>query len=206
MMGRFRRMGRAIVIVAAGAVMATAIPASAQFSDGYKFLEAVKKRDGEAVSKALSEPGSTMVNTRDISSGETALHVVVARRDLVWVTFLLQSGANPNVRNNNGVTPLELAASLSFLEGIDALADSGANVDETNSTGETALILATHMRDAAMAKMLLEKGANPDKSDNSGRSARDYAKLDGRSSSVLSAIEQFDAKNGKGGGYGPSVR
>ena len=197
---------RTAIIAAAGASVLVAIPASAQFSDGYKFLEAVKKRDGEAVTKALGEPGSTIVNTRDISSGHTALHLVVQRRDLVWVRFLLQAKANPNVRDNNGVTPLELAASLRFIEGIEALADAGANVDEPNSTGETALILATHLKDADMAKVLLEKGANPDKSDNSGRSARDYAKIDGQRGPVLTLIENLDKVRGNGGTYGPAVR
>ncbi|MDR7103826.1 ankyrin repeat domain-containing protein [Croceicoccus sp. BE223] len=194
------------MVAAAGASVLTAVPASAQFSDGYKFIEAVKKRDGEAVTKALGEPGSTIVNTRDISSGQTALHVVVQRRDLVWVRFLLQANANPNVRDNDGMTPLELAASLRFIEGIEALADAGANVDEPNSTGETALILATHLKDADMAKVLLEKGANPDKADNSGRSARDYAKIDGQRGPVLTLIENLDKVRGNGGTYGPAVR
>lgn len=206
----FRKVMRAGVrtamVAAAGASMLTAMPASAQFSDGYKFIEAVKKRDGEAVTKALGEPGSTIVNTRDISSGQTALHVVVQRRDLVWVRFLLQAKANPNVRDNDGMTPLELAASLRFIEGIEALADAGANVDEPNSTGETALILATHLKDADMAKVLLEKGANPDKADNSGRSARDYAKIDGQRGPVLTLIENLDKVRGNGGTYGPAVR
>lgn len=201
-----RNIGRAIGIAMAGMALGLAAPAAAQFSDGYKFLEAVKKRDGDAVTKALAEPGTTVVNTRDISTGESGLHIVVARRDLVWLNFLLQHSANANVRDAKGVTPIELAASLRFLEAIEALADAGANVDETNSTGETPLILAAHLKDADMAKLLLEKGANPDKTDNSGRTARDYAKLDGRSSGVLAVIEQRDKAGPGAGGYGPSLR
>lgn len=200
-----RNIGRAMGIALAGMALGLAAPAAAQFSDGYKFLEAVKKRDGDAVTKALAEPGTTVVNTRDISSGESGLHIVVARRDLVWLNFLLQHNANANVRDAKGVTPIELAASLRFLEAIEALADAGANVDETNSTGETPLILAAHLKDADMAKLLLEKGANPDKTDNSGRTARDYAKLDGRGSGVLAVIEQRDKAGSAAGGYGPSL-
>jgi len=186
--------------------MALAMPAAAQFSDGYKFLEAVKKRDGAAATQALDEPGSTIVNARDISSGESALHIVVARRDTTWLQFLLSKGANPNIRDNNGVTPLELAAGLRYLDGIETLVDAGANVDETNSTGETPLMLAAHGRDGEMAKMLLEAGADPDKADNSGRSARDYATLDGRTSPVLGLIEDAD-KDGKAlRSYGPVIR
>lgn len=191
--------------VALGGLLAAA-PAAAQFSDGYKFLDAVKKRDGDAVNTALSEPGSTIVNTRDISSGQNALHIVVERRDLLWLKFLLQKGANANVRDKKGVTPLELAASLRFIEGVEELAKAGANVDETNATGETPLMLATHIRDGELAKILLENGADPDKSDNSGRSARDYAKLDGRMSPVLGLIEARDEGSGGGGTYGPAIR
>lgn len=202
----FRTIMRTGALAMAGLGLAVAAPAAAQFSDGYKFLEAVKKRDGEAVTEYLSEPGSTIVNTRNISTGESGLHIVVERRDLVWVKFLLQKGANPNVRDNKGVTPLELAASLRFIEGMEALAEAGAQVDETNSTGETPLMLAAHLRDADMAKILLENGANPDKADNSGRSARDYAVRDGRNSPVLAAIEAADGEGADGGTYGPDMR
>ena len=49
------------------------LPAHAQFSDGYKFLEAVRKKEGQKVEDALAEPGSYAINSRDVVSGETAL-------------------------------------------------------------------------------------------------------------------------------------
>lgn len=203
----FRMTGRAISLAVAGAILGLAAPASAQFTDGYKFLDAVKKRDGEVVGQLLSEPGSTLINSRDVTDGRTGMHIVVERRDLLWVQFLLQKGANPDIRDAKGVTPLEIAVSLRFLEAITFLADAGANVNETNATGETPLILAVHMRDVDMAKILLDLGANPDKADSSGRTARDYAMLDGRTGNpVLAAIEAHDAKSGSGGTYGPAVR
>ena len=200
-----RIVAQALAIAAALGGLALAVPASAQFSDGYKFLEAVKKRDGDAVTKALSEPGTTIINTRDITDGTSALHIVVQRRDLVWLQFLLQKGANPNLRDNNGVTPLELATSLRLYDGVEALVKAGANVDETNGTGETPLITATHLRDGDLAKILLENGANADKADNSGRSARDYAELDGRNNPVLAQIEAADAEGKGAGSYGPAI-
>lgn len=199
------RKGLIASLLALGALSA---PLSAQmFSEGYEFLKAIKDRDGDAATKALNEPGSTVVNARDLASGETGLHIVTARRDALWIRFLAQRGANPNIADKNGVTPIQLAASLGFIEGIEALIKAGARIDVTNSAGETPLIAAVHRRDAAMIRLLLSKGANPDRHDNSGRSARDYAKLMGASSSALSEIERADKeREGKGApkSYGPS--
>ncbi|QGN56548.1 ankyrin repeat domain-containing protein [Novosphingobium sp. Gsoil 351] len=183
-----------------------ALPAHAQFSTGYKFLEAVRKKDGQEVTDMLATPGSTLVNTKDISTGDSALHIVVARRDLTWVQFLAAKGANVNARNNKGETPLQLASNLGFSEGVELLLKLGARVDEPNSTGETPLIAATHRRDGALARVLLKAGASPSRNDNSGRSALDYATLDGRSNPVLAEIEnaaKAAAGKPKGSAYGP---
>lgn len=184
-------------------------PAHAQFSQGFKFLEAVKKKDGVKVEEALNEPGSTIVNARDVTSGETALHIVTARRDLTWMSYLIQKGANVNVRDSKGVTPIQLATNLGFLEGVELLAAKDADLDESNDAGETPLISAVHRRDIAMMRVLLKGGADPDRADNSGRTARDYAELVGRNSPLLAEIEaNAKPKNKKAGSqavYGPTL-
>ncbi len=189
----------------AAALMA-AVPLAAQMqSDGYKFLKAVKDRDGTVATELLSQPGTTIVNARDLASGQSALHYVVQRRDAAWVRFLLQKGANPNLSDKSGLTPLQLASQLGFVEGLEALVKSGANVDVGDSTGETPLIAAVHRRDSGMVKVLLAHGANADRADNSGRSARDYARLMGPGSQMLTTIESADAsKKATTPTYGPS--
>lgn len=164
-------------------------PAQAQFSEGYRFLDAVRKKDGQKVEDALNEPGSAIINARDVTSGQTALHIVIARRDLTWTRYLIGKGANVNTRDGRGATPLQLAANLGFLDGVEVLVANRADVDQANDAGETPLITALHRRDVPMMRVLLKAGANPDRADNSGRSARDYAKLDGRSSPLLAEIE-----------------
>ncbi len=186
--------------------LSLALPAQAQFSTSFKFLEAVRKKEGKEVTDMLAVPGSTLVNTRDISTGDTPMHIVVARRDLTWVQFLAAKGANVNARNNKGETPLQLASNLGFSEGVEILLKLGAKVDEPNATGETALIAATHRRDAALARVLLKAGASASRNDNSGRSALDYAMLDGRSNPVLGEIEtaaKVAAGKPKTSAYGP---
>lgn len=199
------------LLIAAIAAIALLIPvaASAQFSDSYNFLKAVRERDGDKATQLLNEPGSTIVNTKDITSGESALHIVTQRRDLTWLGFLLQRGANPDARDKNGLTPLMLATTLRFADGAEALLARKAKVDEANNSGETALIRAVQQRDLAMVRLLLKAGANPDKQDTiAGQSARDYAKGDFRNPQILDAITATDKERDTGTGkakvFGPT--
>jgi len=183
------------LVAAAGLILPATIgvvapAAMAQFSDSYNFLKAVKDRKGEDAEKFLAEPGSVIVNTRDITSGETALHIVIQRRDSAWLGYLLQKGANPNLADKKGTTPLMLATQLGYVEGIDVLTRRKAQVDQSNRAGETALILAVQLRNIDAVRALLKAGANPDKTDSrAGYSARDYAKQDGRASEIAAIIE-----------------
>ena len=175
-------------------VLTFAPAAYAQFSDSYNFLKAVKDRKGEEAEKFLSEPGSVIINTRDGSTGETALHIVIQRRDSTWLGYLLQKGANPNLADKKGTTPLMLATQMGYVDGIDWLVRKKAVVYQTNRSGETALILAVQLRNPEAVRALLKAGANPDKTDSrAGYSARDYAKQDGRASAIAAIIES----NGK---------
>ncbi len=172
------------------AFVATPPPVYAQFSDSYEFLKAIRERDGTEATDALNKPGGTIVNTRDSSTGETALHIVVARRDTVWINFLAQKGANPNLRDNRGQTPLMLAVMLRYVDGAEALIARGARVDEANNSGETPLIRAVQLRDLTLVRALLKAGADPRRTDSvAGLSARDYAAQDGRASAILGEIE-----------------
>ena len=193
--------------VAVSAVMAQPVAAQ-QMSEGYEFLKAVKERDGDTVINALNQPGNTLINTRDFATGRTAMHIVTERRDANWIAFLTARGGNPDIADKKGVTPLQIATQLGYIEGIEALLKAGAQVDQANSSGETPLISAIHRRDTAMIRVLLKNGASPDRTDNSGRSARDYARLMVGGGPVLQEIAQADADRAeKGGGktYGPSL-
>jgi ankyrin repeat protein len=178
------------IILASVALAMLSTPVAAQFSDSYNFLKAVKDRKGEEAEKFLAEPGTVIINTKDSTSGETALHIVVQRRDSTWLGYLLQKGANPNLSDKKGITPLMLATQLGYVDGIDWLVRKNAQVDQTNRAGETALILAVQLRNSEAVRALLKAGANPDKKDSrAGYSARDYAKQDARASAIASIIE-----------------
>ena len=196
-------------IAGAASALALAAPAGAQnYSDGYKFLQAVEKKDRSEFDQLVAK-NHTVINARDLSSGRTGLHIAVARRDIVWLNYIAAEGANPNIADNRGVTPVMLASQRGWVEGLQALIKAGAHVDVPNSTGETPLISAVHQRDTQMMRVLLSAGADPDRTDNSGRSARDYARLDGRGSVTLAEIEQSarSSANRRASAdvYGPSL-
>jgi uncharacterized protein len=165
------------------ALLLAAAPATAQFqSASYKFLQAVKDSKNQDVEDALNKPGSSIINTRDPSSGEGALHIVVKRGDATYLRFLLAKGADPNLRDGRGNTPLILAVIGGYADLVPILTQRGANLNQGNSSGETPLIMAVHRRDTSMVHDLLAAGADPDQRDIvAGQSARDYAKTDTRS-------------------------
>lgn len=167
-----------------------AVPgAQAQFRGGYAFLQAVENRDGNKATDALKDD-STLINARNPDTGETALAIVVKRRDATWLRFLLGKGADPAIADRQGVTPLMHSALLDFTDGAEELLNRNAPVDQTNRRGETALILAVQAKNSAMVRLLVRRGANPDKADHiAGMSARDYAKRDDRSGQLLALLD-----------------
>lgn len=183
--------------ILAGLMAATIapMPAAAQFSDGYTFLKAVRDADVAQAREYLDQPGSRIADTRDVKTGETALHIVVKRRDVGWINLIAMAGANLNARDNEGNTPLGLAASLAFSEGVMVLTYRKANVNQPNNRGETPLILAVHRGDLATVRALIEAGADPSIRDTiAGMSARDYAERDRRLGQILRIIDGAQPK------------
>lgn len=189
MTGRFSRLG---ALLRAAALLLTALSpnmAHAQFSNAYTFLKAVKDRDGQKAMDLLQKPGSTVINSRDISTGENALHLVVARRDATWLSFLIGKGANLNLTDNDGNTPLMDAVQARFEDGVRSLLAGGAQIDKANDKGETPLIRAVQLRDLGLVRLLVAQGADVNRRDNiAGMSAHDYAARDSRTPGLVDAV------------------
>lgn len=185
----FRKSKFALAALAALSFSAGAVSAQS-FSESYKFLEAVKKRDGAAVDGALAASSGRIVNTKHGDTGEAALHMVTRDRDLRWLRYLLAKGARADAAARNGDTALILATQLGWADGVTALLESGAKIDGANARGETPLILAVHKRDVPMIRLLLDNGADPKRGDRiAGYSALDYAKRDDRSGAIVRLLE-----------------
>lgn len=193
MMFRFTPFVLALLVASPLAVS----PAVAQLgqSEGYKFLQAIKDSKNDEVIAFLDKPGATVINTRDVSTGEGAIHLVVRRGDSAYLNYLLSKGANPDLRDGKGETGLLIAAILGRTDLIDILVKGGANPNLGNSSGETALIRAVQRRDQTMVRHLLDLGADPDQKDViAGLSARDYAHQDTRSPGIAAIIDATPKK------------
>lgn len=188
--------------------LVSAMPAAAQFSDSYSFLQGVKDRDGAKVMPFLDKPGSPVLNTRDSSTGETALHIVVKRHDTEWVNFLLYRGASTELKDRSGNTPLMLAAATGDIASANYLITYSANVNTINSSGETPLILAVHRRDIDMIHALIAAGADPAIRDTiAGKSANDYAAEDKRGTAIARALAEAKPKTATNKKIaGPTIR
>jgi ankyrin repeat protein len=182
-------MTKSLFPAAAIALLMVTVPAmplaAQQQSESYKFLQAVKEAKGNDVIAMLDKPGSSIINARDISSGEGAVHIVIKRGDETYLRYLLQKGADANLRDRQGNTPLILAVQQGQRGMIPILTAAKANANLSNQSGVTPLILAVQGRDIDMVRQLLAAGANPDQADRmAGQSARDYATNDPRNTAI----------------------
>ena len=189
------RIARGLAFVLA--IVASPAPAQLVGSDGEAFLSAMKEGGGSKAIELIEKPGSTVVNYR-ADDGSAGIHIAIRNRNPNWVGYLLGKGADPDLADKNGETPLILSARLGFSESVARLLMNHAQVDKANRLGETALIVAVQQRQPGIVKMLLEAGADPDRADHAGGySARDYAKRDNRSTDILRLIETAKVKKTK---------
>jgi len=201
-MNNSHRLGLAAAILAAAAAP---VAAQQSFSEGYQFLKGVRERDGATVQRILSNPSSTVVNTRENATGEGALHILVRGRDLAWLSFMLGRGARPDAQSNDGTTPLILSARIGWVEGASALLGRGANPNLGNRGGETPLMAAVQTRDLVMVRLLLAARADPNQADHSsGNSALDYARQDPRAAAILRELEQAVSRRRQPAAAAPS--
>ena len=147
------------------------------------------------------------INARNIQ-GETALFVAVERSisKTIWelcdrdfcdsysrmhsISFLLDRGADVNICDRSGISPLHKAAERGHIEVINALLDKGANIEARDAIGNTPLFYAI-MGDPILnypcehpfevyceldvVRFLLENGANINAKNNADKTPLDYA-------------------------------
>jgi ankyrin repeat protein len=117
--------------------------------------------------------------------GNALLHSSACNGDVEMVHVLLNMGADVNIRNNDGRSPLNYVGVKTdeepdFLQSLAnasrLLLDHGADINAGDDHGVTPLHLATSMRQIEIIRVLLERGANVGAEDNHGKTPFSIAK------------------------------
>lgn len=78
------------------------------------------------------------------------------------IEYLVNAGADVNVQDYMGLTPLMVASRGGFVESVIMLINLGANLEIKDSYGETALTYACYAGAIDVVKVLVENGAKID--------------------------------------------
>ena len=85
--------------------------------------------------------------------------------------FLLENGADINVRDKDGNTALMLAIRSENTEIATFLIENGADVNEKTDSGDTVLMVAARNGNYEDAKFFIENGADINSNDTHGKTA-----------------------------------
>jgi len=109
--------------------------------------------------------------------GRTALWECAFKGKEQGVLQALAAGADPNIGDDAGYTPLHIAIQERHVSIIELLLKSGANPNSTDKHGNGPLwTAAMNARgDFTIVELLLKAGANPNHKNNYGRSPLDVA-------------------------------
>ncbi|ETW04183.1 hypothetical protein H310_04529 [Aphanomyces invadans] len=161
-----------------------------------------------AVVQNTTDGTITLNPTKSHSLALTPLMAAARLLNVDVVGALLDRGADPNVPNGNGDTPLHYVwrdvppnkprnisikwtlRAQKAVAILDNLLGHGALANTTNSFAETPLHYCAKLGIQAAVMKLLHKGADPRMPDRTGHTALDYAKLHGNMD-ILSVMANF---------------
>jgi ankyrin repeat protein len=123
-----------------------------------RLMDALRAGDRQAFQKLLREDRKAAKAKGP--GGTTPLMYAILYADTDAVRRLLESGADPNARNDAGATALMWA--VTDFEKTRLLVTRGADVNARSDEGRTPLLIACRRSGAKdVVKLLLERGANP---------------------------------------------
>ncbi len=92
------------------------------------------------------------------------------------IKLLVDRGADVNVKNSGGMTPLMMASTKGNVDVVNALLEKGADINARDSHKRTALFMAARGGHGNVAKILLDKGIDVTAVDKDGHTAQQEAK------------------------------
>jgi ankyrin repeat protein len=150
---------------------------------GYEIAQALIDRGADCLAK--NRRGAQPLHyAADANAGNPAAQAAT-------IACLIRAGADPNVTDKSGVTPLHRAVRTRCAAAVEALLAGGAAPRGRNGSGSTPLHLAVQNTGASQSgtphaieqqrriiEVLLEAGARPADKDRNGKAVRDAAKAD----------------------------
>ena len=174
----------------------------------------VVDKDGNSALHKAATVGSKRIiklclrNGHDINArnndGETALHIIAGASYLgqeVLADYLITKGAKVGLQNNNGETPLLVAAQLGHDECVDIFIDCNADLAAVDFNGYAALHMAVAYNRVETVKILLQKGADANAKDNEGITSLHDAAGKGLYNVIYELVqymEDLDVQDGSG--------
>src|SRR5262249_21867691 len=154
-------------------------------ADDSRLLEAVKRRDRQAVASLLRDHADVNAAQPD---GATPLAWAVYLGDADAADALLAAGAKVDAANEYGETPLTLACANGDAALVAKLLAAGANANGARWNGETALMIATGAGSLDSVNRLIEHGAAVNAAESrKGQTAVMWAAADGQAA-VMRAL------------------
>lgn len=140
------------------------------------FVRAAQEDDLETLTALIA---GMDVNLRDKRSNTTALEHAVRNANREMVQLLLASGANVNLKNASGATPLMMLDDDATSDLIWDLINKGAQVNLQDDAGHTALIQAATQNNLEALKTLIDAGGKVDIRNKRGQTALMLAASEG---------------------------
>ena len=127
-----------------------------QFAGISTLMSATANNDVDGV-KFFSKAGALVINQRN-KGGATSLHIACREGNFEITKTLIDNGANVNIIDNEGWTPLMRASLNGNAEIVEILLKNGAKANLLNSLNESALIHATTSKCIKCIEQIIENG------------------------------------------------
>ncbi len=127
-----------------------------QFAGISTLMSATANNDIDGV-RFFSKAGALVINQRN-KGGATSLHIACRESNFEIAKILIENGANVNIVDNEGWSPLMRASLTGNKEIVEILLKNGAKAHLLNSLNESALIHATSSKCVECINQIVENG------------------------------------------------
>lgn len=125
-----------------------------------------------ALLRCGADPNATAGNQMNTT---TLYQAICNRASPAMISVLLQNGADPNKKQDDGYSPVHMATSNGDVEALRLVLGAGGDANAQAINGATPLDFAVQKHHIDVARVLLEGGADPNLKDGKGQISLHYA-------------------------------